>query len=219
MKRQFLPPGKWKKFSRHIESGDISWIDRLTYYSFHVKGSPGYWRYKRSEVYTWINHHIEMGHGPPSFFITFSCAEHYWEDVKRLILERKMANSGESMDTEHISTTDINNYAIVVQEYFQHRVQNWLATVGKHVFKIRHHWLRYEFAPGRGQIHAHMLAIADNMDIQQQYYDAQDNPTLQATLLQSWVQDTFGMTASTFTNATHEEIQKSLIRLLLLSPV
>ena len=24
---------------------------------------------------------------------------------------------------------------------------------------VRHHWVRYEFAPGRGQIHAHLLAM------------------------------------------------------------
>ena len=51
---------------------------------------------------------------------------------------------------------------IVIQEYFQERVRKWPATVGKHVFKIKHYWLRYEFAPIRGQIHCHMLAITEN---------------------------------------------------------
>src|SRR5437868_10396220 len=41
-----------------IANGNTRWIDRLCYYSGHVAGSPGYWRAKRAEVYTWINHHI-----------------------------------------------------------------------------------------------------------------------------------------------------------------
>ena len=33
-------------------------------------------------------------------------------------------------------TTAINDYAIIVQEYFQQRVQLWLETIGKDVFGI-----------------------------------------------------------------------------------
>ena len=35
-------------------------------------------------------------------------------------------------------------------------------TVGKDVFEIESYWIRYEFAPSRGQIHAHMLAISND---------------------------------------------------------
>ncbi len=50
-----------------IADGNTQWLERLCYYSQQVAGSPGYWRAKRAEVYTWINHHIEAGHGPPTF--------------------------------------------------------------------------------------------------------------------------------------------------------
>ena len=76
-------PKLWISFKEEIASGNTRWIDRLCYYSEHVAGSPGYWRAKRAEVYTWINHHIEARHGPPNFFITLSCAEYLWPDIRR----------------------------------------------------------------------------------------------------------------------------------------
>ena len=60
----------------------------------------------------------------------------------------------------------ISDYSVVVQEYFQERTKLWLETVvGKTVFDIAHYWVRYKFAPGRGQIHAHLLAIPNDQSI------------------------------------------------------
>ena len=59
------------------------------------------------------------------------------------------------------AVTKVNDYTIVVRKYFQRRVQNWLDTVVKDIFKIKHHWSRFEFAPSRGQIYAHMLVVSD----------------------------------------------------------
>ena len=52
-----------------------------------------------------------------------------------------------------------------VQEFFQIRVSKLLQILGAGVFGIKHYWVRYEFAPSRGQIHAHLLAICDKQDI------------------------------------------------------
>ena len=99
-------------------------------------------------------------------------------------------------DATAASSSIVNDYTIVIQEYFQKRVETWLSTVGKHVLGIKHYWLRYEFAPGRGQIHAHMLAISDNKSLQHDYYANRDNKAIQTQLLSQWVQQTFAMTAS-----------------------
>ena len=64
-----------------IENGNLNWINRITYFGSRIKGSASYWRERRSALYTWINHHIQKGHGAPSYFITFSCAEYHWPDV------------------------------------------------------------------------------------------------------------------------------------------
>ena len=145
-----------------IKKGKSSWIEKISYFSSNIKGSAGYWRQRRNEIYSWISHHVEKGHGAPTFFITLSCAEYWWSDIKRLIKDRFTIAGLCPPDLENQSqVTIINEYTLIVQEYFQLRVQAWLETVGKTVFKIKHHWLRYEFAPSRGQIHAHMLAISD----------------------------------------------------------
>ena len=71
-----------------IQKGDTSFVNSLTYYNKGVKGSNSYWAHKRSEVYAWMNHHVEVGNGAPMFFITLSCAEHYWADVAMLLKHR-----------------------------------------------------------------------------------------------------------------------------------
>ena len=186
-----------------IRTGHTGWIDRITYFGFRVAGSAGYWRQKRQEVYSWINHHVHLGHGAPSLFITLSCAEYYWPDIKRLIEERyKMANLPVPELRKPGTSRYINEFTLVIQEYFQIRVKHWLSTIGKTLFKIKHHWLRFEFAPGRGQIHAHMLAIVDNKEVMRYAYELQSNghTQLHADLLSRWAQDTFSMTCDQTTD-------------------
>ena len=111
---------------------------------------------------------MSTGAGPPTLFITLSCAEYYWPEISSLIKERfdfpGVRNPlGPVYEDVRINTvTNVNDYTIVVQKYFQRRVQNWLDTVGKDIFKIKHHWCRFEFAPSRGQIHEHMLVVLDH---------------------------------------------------------
>ena len=152
-------PKTLEQLQSEIADGNTPWLERLCYYSQQVCGSPGYWRAKRAEVYTWINHHIEAGHGPPNFFITLSCAEYMWPDIKRLIIDRFTIAGLDIYDLDKSFVQIVNDYTLIVQEYFQERVKIWLSTIGTKIFHIKHYWLRYEFAPSRGQIHAHILAI------------------------------------------------------------
>ena len=160
-----------------------------------MQGSPGYWRAKRAEVYSWINHHIEAGNGPPNFFITFSCAEFMWPDIKRLVIDRFMVAGMDPPDLKHSIVQIINDYTLIVQEYSQERVKIWLATIGTKVIHIKHYWLRYEFAPSRGQIHAHMLAIHDNPNVMEPYYALSANKEKQEEFLYKWMNNDLGMTA------------------------
>ena len=65
------------------------------------------------------------------------------------------------------TTAIVTERTAVVQEYFQKRVGFWLETVGKVIFGMKHYWVRYEFASGRGQIHAHRVAISSDQDTYQ----------------------------------------------------
>jgi Helitron helicase-like domain at N-terminus len=186
-----------------IRSGNLEFINRLMYYNKHVTGSNSYWYQKRAEVYTWINHHVEVGNGPPNLFITLSCAEYYWPDMLRVILERmEIAGDTRVKDCYQGSpklTELLNDYTIVVQEFFQVRFENWMEHFGRPVFGIRHYWGRYEFAPGRGQIHIHLLAIRKDQAIFKLLYDdlrQPDGKALRDRRLAKWAEDELGLTAS-----------------------
>jgi hypothetical protein len=59
--------------------------------------------------------------------------------------------------TEKVRT--VNDYSIVIQEYFQARVSDCLENYAKEVFGVHHYYTRFEFAKSRGQIHVHILAM------------------------------------------------------------
>ena len=212
-----------------IQDGDLSWIDRIAYFGKRVTGSAPYWRQRRAEVYSWINYHVYTGNGPPSLFITLSCAEYHWPDINRLVNERnRMAGHSQSASKEAMSGKVVNQYTVVIQEYFQLRVKKWLETIGKEMFGIQHYWLRFEFAPGRGQIHAHMLAIVP--EIKQVYsrmhelemgigtpkkvsncgFDLSicNTKHLQVQVLERWVRTTFGMQAMPPSNDEVRSVSK-----------
>jgi len=148
-----------------IAEGDTSCIDKLLYFSKNIPGSSAYWRGKKSELYSWINHHLEQGRGAPTVFLTLSCAEYFWPDLKRLLEETIYKCEGKKIDLDlnhNELNKALNNYCIVVQEFFHLRVGAFLDTIGFHIFGIKHYWGRFEFAKSRGQIHLHLLGIVED---------------------------------------------------------
>jgi hypothetical protein len=86
-----------------LRKGDTTFIDKITYYSQRVRGSSSYWRSRRAELYSWINHHVKEGNGMPNFFITLSCAEYFWPDGLHLLNERlKIAGHADAVSTNFI---------------------------------------------------------------------------------------------------------------------
>ena len=193
-----------------IAKNDCKWINKLMYFSSSIKGSTAYWRTQRNKIHTWIKHHISTGAGPPTLFITLSCAEYYWPDISRLLKERFnfpgiKSPLGPAYEDGRINTvTNVNDYTIVVQEYFQKRVQNWLDTVGRDIFKIKHHWCRFEFAPSRGQIHAHMLVITDHNKLLKEAMDKIGPMKNMSEFIAEWIEKSFGMTATMPTLSENE---------------
>jgi Helitron helicase-like domain at N-terminus len=200
-------PQNLEELKETIRSGNTDFVNRLMYFNKCVRGSTSYWNQKRAEVYSWVNHHVEAGHGPPNLFITLSCAEYYWPDVIRLIKER-MEIAGDTRSKECFQgspklTEIINDYTVVVQEYFQIRFNLWMEHVGRPIFGIAHYWARYEFAPGRGQIHIHLLAIRIDQNIFRLCYEdlqTADGKVKRDTRLAVWAAEQFGLTASVGTD-------------------
>jgi hypothetical protein len=145
-----------------LRNNDTKFMEKLQYFARFVPGSNSYWRNKRAELVSWIGYHGEEGNGHPSLFITLSCAEYHWKDIERLLNKRRSI-AGEHPLTTLDSITDkvkaVNDYSIVIQEYFQARVTDFLENCSKQVFGIEHYFARFEFAKRRGQINVHILAV------------------------------------------------------------
>jgi hypothetical protein len=67
-----------------LRKGDSSFIEKLMYFGKTIPGKSAYWRSKKAELYSWINHHIEK-RGIPTVFLTLSCAEYFWPDFKKIL--------------------------------------------------------------------------------------------------------------------------------------
>ena len=159
-----------------IENKNFDFVHKIQQYAgTKIRGSDGWWRHRRHELDSWIGNQLELGHGPPTLFMTFSCAEYWWKDLENLLLERCTGTEDEELANIMVYDTNekkrmsakgklLESYSAVVQEFFQHRMDAWMETVGKEVFNITHYWLRFEFAKGRGQIHSHMVCITSDYE-------------------------------------------------------
>ena len=82
----------------------------------------------------------------------------------------------------------VNQYTIVVQEFFQKQFQSWLTTVGKEVFHLSHHFAKFKFAPMHGQIHVHLLGISEFWHVFEIYHVHNGSKPLQAEFLHLWAE-------------------------------
>ena len=163
-----------------ICNGDFEFLYKLLYFSGSLEGTDSFWRRKREELNEWMLYHIEHKRGPPTLFITLSCAEYWWPDLIKLLCDRLrrtmrpdlqalaiLVNQGDRMSV----IKAINNHTSLVQQFFHMRVEQWMKTVGKELLGIDHYWAAFEFATGHGQIHIHMLAITKSqIDLLTEYH-------------------------------------------------
>ena len=209
------PPKTLDELKAQLRDGNNSFVNKISFFSRRIRGSDAYWRHKRSELYNWIHHHIAAEHGAPSVFMTLSCAEYFWPDAIRLLEERVWIANGKNTNEHGVWLYEdgtaidfhknrsalnkaVNDYSIVIQEFFIMRVEDYLNTVGKELFGIEHYWCRFEFAKGRGQIHAHLVAILNKElmnELQRQLHRKDMNIDEEAAVIGEWAEDTFGLTA------------------------
>ena len=168
-----------EEIQEQIRNGYMSFINKLVNFtSQKVIGSDSWWRTRKQELDTWILYHLGKGHGAPTLFLTFSCAEFWWNDMLEIICQRCQGTEDEedaklfqhdpdSKEGKSARFRLVEKYSAVVQEYFQNRINNWMETVGKDIFGIKHSFICYKFAKGRGQIHAHIIAITVDQSITQ----------------------------------------------------
>jgi hypothetical protein len=72
---------------KQLENKNTRYIQTLRSFSRNIKGSDNFWRSRTKDLQHWITHHVARDHGPPTFFITFPCAENWGIDLKHLLTQ------------------------------------------------------------------------------------------------------------------------------------
>lgn len=127
-----------------------------------LRGTDAYWSSQKTEVEAWVDYHVQQGNGVPTLFVTGSCAEFQWRPLLDLIEEMIYDSTGEVVDLRtnfSRAYTAVNEYAVIVVQFFQLRMEAYCETILKEQLGIHHYWFRYEFAKSRGQIHWHLFGI------------------------------------------------------------
>ena len=113
-------------------------------------------------------------------------------------LERHAGNDLQATNIERndfrAMTKSVKRYPLFVNEFFMKRFRSFMETVVKHALGIEHYWGRVEFAPGRGQIHLHLLAIAKDRAYLDEFYRAKSMQE-KADVVQKYATDRLDMTA------------------------
>lgn len=142
--------------ARKVEGENGNRVEDLHLYLKNLRGSAAYWRSALSDLIAQIR-----CLGPPTYFVTLSCNDLHWKDMKRGLLV--------SDGKQHIDPDDIDNqetqrliemYPVVVSRQFMVRVNalmQFLKT-DTEIFggKVKDHWWRIEFQ-NRGSPHLHMV--------------------------------------------------------------
>ena len=126
---------------RILDNDDTKFIEQLIHFSSKIRGSSAYWRAERFKVFSWINRLIVLQKGHPTLFVTLSCAEHYWSDVKSLWEDRTKflpIHDRPDLTSKAAVMRVIKDYSIVVQEFFRTKVKHWLENFAKKIFGIQH---------------------------------------------------------------------------------
>jgi hypothetical protein len=128
-----------------LKNDDTEFIEKLQYFAQCVPGSDSYWRNKRAELISCNGRHVEQGNGAPSLFVTLSCAEYHWQDIEKLLNARRniTVDTPISLKTVTENVRAVNDYSIIIQEYFQARVSDFLENYAKEVFGIHHYYARF----------------------------------------------------------------------------
>ncbi len=162
-----------------------------------MRESDSYWQKKTSELESWIDFHISQGHGPPTHFVTLTCAENWWPDLKTLLAydeDLTLFSDADRMNKFKSHCKKVREKTLYVNQFFMKRAKLFMDTYARNVLGIEHYWGRVEFASGWGQIHIHLLRITKNKAYLPAFYAAKTEKD-KVEVLRRYAMEEMGMTA------------------------
>ena len=203
-------PPTLEELKDQIRDGDFTFVSKLRYIASQIKGTDGYWRNKAHELRSWIDYHVSNGDGPPTHFITLTCAENWWADLQDIyadieeLADRKSeADLIRSGDSKAMARAARRN-PMYVNQYFMLRAKRFLDTFAYDVLELKHYWGRVEFAPGRGAIHLHLLGIAKDKAYLPDFYEAKGEKE-KIKVVEEYAKTVLGMTADVEIDKKHNK--------------
>jgi hypothetical protein len=139
-------PPTVEQLKRQLRNKNTKYISMLRYFARNIMGSDNFWRSKTDDLKHWITHHIARGNGPPTFFITLSCAENWWPDLKRLLaqLDENAKNYPRAEAIKNgckiFMANAARRYPLYVNDFFMKRAKSFMTTVVKEALGIDHYW-------------------------------------------------------------------------------
>ena len=137
-----------KQFVEGINSSDAGIKANLSTVLQSVRGTKQFWFLKKSDVMAMIREF-----GPPTLFLTFSCAEYDSFDIERYL--RKLNNVPDSYPMGRLCTED----PISVSRKFSQKFRDFFTTVllqGEVLGEVTHYFWKKEYQ-FRGAPHYHVL--------------------------------------------------------------
>lgn len=141
--------------------GEEGAVKDLHLYMRNLRGSAAYWRTAHNELIAQIR-----CLGPPTWFMTLSCNDLNWPDMRRALL---IADGRPDVDPSSISIDEaqrlIEFYPVIVSRHFMQRFNAFMKYLkNNHDVlggRIKDFWWRVEFQ-NRGSPHIHMVLWIEN---------------------------------------------------------
>ncbi|GFR21211.1 ATP-dependent DNA helicase [Trichonephila clavata] len=131
-------------------------VDDVHLYLKNLRGSAAYWRTSLNELLAQIR-----CLGPPTYFLTFSCNDINWLDMRKSLLIADGRPMDNPQDLDKIATQRlIEQYPVIVSRHFMYRFNALMKFMlnNNQVLnnRIKDYWWRIEFQ-NRGSPHVHMV--------------------------------------------------------------
>lgn len=205
-------PPTVEQLKAQIRNGNFTFVSKLRYFTQSMRGTDGYWRGKGDELRSWIDYHVANGNGPPTHFMTLTCAENWWPGLRDIFVDIAM-NANRIEEAEMLRNGDRKAMAraarentMYVNKYFMMRAKRFLDEYARDVLELEHYWGRVEFAPGRGAIHLHILGIAKNKAYLHKFYNARTEKA-KAKAIEEYATTMLGMTADVEVDERHDRFR------------
>ncbi|KAK3931961.1 ATP-dependent DNA helicase [Frankliniella fusca] len=115
---------------------DPNLLKKIMFQASNLRGTKAYWHCKAGELKDMVEQL-----GLPTVFLTFSCADHHWADLFRLLTDKDDVSDLTESDRKKL----IQQNPHILSMFFNARVEAFIEKVLKVKYKVKDYWYRVEY--------------------------------------------------------------------------